>query len=161
MIWYLSSFEDRYHQISRGDNYDKFYLLALFDSISMSFSQGAGFGVRQGQINHSPPLPHHVTLSFVRFILSTDRCFGGLGGNTTDSGTLSFYKSQSSKKFHRSWYCLPFCKYRLDLHMTLANTLTHKIIITKRAEATTQYISNNCFIPFIRVQICKEKLVPA
>ena len=128
MIWYLSSFEDRYHQISFVDNYDKFYLLVLFDSISMSFSQGAGFGVRQCQINHSPPLPHHVTI--VRFILSTDRCFGGLGGNTTDSGTLSFYKSQSSKKFHRSWYCLLFCKYRLDLHYTLTNILTCKIVIT-------------------------------
>ena len=76
MIWYLSSFEDRYHQISRGDNYDKFYLLVLFDSISMSFSQGAGFGVRQGQINHSRPFRRAVKnfteVGFAYHFVSTD-----------------------------------------------------------------------------------------
>ena len=40
-----SSIGDKQHQISRGDNYNKFYLLLLFDHRGLGFGVlGLGFG---------------------------------------------------------------------------------------------------------------------
>ena len=100
-------FRGKQHQISRGDNYNNFYLLSSFDHISFTSSHGVGgWGLRVGVWDCSWwVVRKHTLLPLMLFLVTIWCCLPALCTMSTNECHMSQMKI--SEPIMQIWSCLP------------------------------------------------------